>query len=99
MAGHQRTADTPADGRTPQRAADRRTRGGALYYGWAYMLALWGKGGCGGSPNVEAGKRGRKVGREEEGKGEEGREEREREKRRERGKGGGGEERERVRGR
>ena len=36
MAGHQRTADIPAgggraDGRTPQRAADR----GALYYGWA----------------------------------------------------------------
>jgi hypothetical protein len=39
MAGHQRTADTPrtADGRTPQRAADRRTRGGALHYGWAYI--------------------------------------------------------------
>ena len=57
MAGHQRTADTPAgggraDGRTPRRAADR----GALYYGWAYMLTLWGKGGYGGSPNVEAGK-------------------------------------------
>ena len=58
MAGHQRTADTPAGGgradrRTPRRAADR---GGALYYGWAYMLTLWGKGGYGGSPNVEAGK-------------------------------------------
>ena len=100
MAGHQRTADTlagggRAGGRTPRRAVDRE----ALCYGWAYMLTLWGKGGYGGSPNVEAGKRGRKVGREEEGKGEEGREEREREKRRERGKGGGGEERERVRGR
>ena len=58
MAGHQRTADTPAgggraDGRTPRRAEDG---GGALYYGWAYMLTLWGKGGYGGSPNVEAGK-------------------------------------------
>ena len=58
MAGHQRTADTPAGGgradrRTSRRAADR---GGALYYGWAYMLTLWGKGGYGGSPNVEAGK-------------------------------------------
>ena len=49
--------------RTPRRAADGRTRtpagggqGGALYYGWAYMLTLWGKGGYGGSPNVEAGK-------------------------------------------
>ena len=57
MAGHQRTADTPAgggraDGRTPRRAADR----GALYYGWEYMLTLWGKGGYGGSPNAEAGK-------------------------------------------
>jgi hypothetical protein len=36
MAGHQRTADTPAgggraDGRTHRRAADR----GALHYGWA----------------------------------------------------------------
>jgi hypothetical protein len=27
-----------------------------IYYGWAYMLTLWGKGGYGGSPNVEAGK-------------------------------------------
>ena len=57
MAGHQRTADTPAgggraDGRTPRRAADRR----ALYYEWAYMLTLWEKGGYGGSPNAEAGK-------------------------------------------
>ena len=57
MAGHHRTADTPAgggraDGRTPRRAADR----GALYYGWAYILTLRGKGGHGGSPNVEAGK-------------------------------------------
>jgi hypothetical protein len=57
MAGHQRTADTlagggRADGRTLRRAADR----GALYSGWVYMLALWGKGGYGGSPNVEAGK-------------------------------------------
>ena len=62
MAGHQRTADTPAgggraDGRTPRRAADGG--GATACYGWAYMtymLALWGKGGCGGSPNVEAGK-------------------------------------------
>ena len=38
--------------RTPRRAADR----GALYYGWAYILTLRGKGGHGGSPNVEAGK-------------------------------------------
>jgi hypothetical protein len=58
MAGHQRTADTPAgggqaDGRTPRRAEDG---GGALCYGWEYMLTLWGKGGYGGSPNVEAGK-------------------------------------------
>jgi hypothetical protein len=56
MAGHQRTADTPAgggraDGRTPRRAADR----GALCYGWVHMLTLWGKGGHGGSPNAEAG--------------------------------------------
>jgi hypothetical protein len=47
-----RTPRRAADGRTPRRAADRR----ALYYGWAYMLTLWGKGGYGGSPNVEAGK-------------------------------------------
>ena len=90
MAGHQRTADTPAGGGRADTPAGRG-RGGALYYGWAYMLTLWGKGGYGGSPNVEAGKRGRKVGREEEGKGEEGREERERE--------GGREVRERVGGR
>ena len=61
MAGHQRTADTPAgggraDGRTPRRAEDGG--GGAiLYYGWAYMLTLWGKGGTEReSPNAEAGK-------------------------------------------
>jgi hypothetical protein len=54
----------PADGghpggrRTGGRAGHpggQRT-GGALHYRWAYMLALWGKGGHGGSPNVEAGK-------------------------------------------
>jgi hypothetical protein len=40
MAGHQRTADTPAgggraDGRTFRRAVDR----GVLYCGWAYIHA------------------------------------------------------------
>jgi hypothetical protein len=41
-----------ADGRTHRRAADRR----ALCYGWApNMLTPWGKGGHGGSSNVEAG--------------------------------------------
>ena len=52
MAGHQRTADTPAGG------GQADTGGGALYYGWAYVLTLWGKGGYGhgGSPNAEAGK-------------------------------------------
>ena len=39
--------------RTPRRAADRRA---LHYYGWAYMLTLWGNGGYGGSPSVEAGK-------------------------------------------
>jgi hypothetical protein len=57
MAGHQRAADTPAgggrvDGRTPRRAADR----GALYHGWAYTRREDTEGGCGGSPNAEAGK-------------------------------------------
>jgi hypothetical protein len=59
MAGHQRTADTPADGGradTPAGGGQADTGGGALYYGRAYMLTLWGKGGYGGSPNVEAGK-------------------------------------------
>ena len=59
MAGHQRTADTPADGGradTPAGGGQAETGGGALYYGWAYMLTLWGKGGYGGSPSVEAGK-------------------------------------------
>ena len=62
MAGHQRTADTPADGGradTPAGGGQADT-GGALCYGWACMLTLrstlWGKGGYGGSPNVEAGK-------------------------------------------
>ena len=32
-----------ADGRTPRRAADRWAFRRALHYGWAYMLALWGK--------------------------------------------------------
>jgi hypothetical protein len=45
-----RTPRRAADGRKPRRAADR----GALYYGWAYMLTLWGEGGYGESPNVEA---------------------------------------------
>jgi hypothetical protein len=49
--------EPPADGghpggRADTPVADRR----ALCYGWARTLALWGKGGCGGSPNVEAGK-------------------------------------------
>jgi hypothetical protein len=52
MAGHQRTADTPAGGGHP---GGQRT-GRALYYGWAYMLTLWGTEGYGGSPNAEAGK-------------------------------------------
>ena len=64
MAGHQRTADTPtadtpADGgraNTPAGGGQADTGGGALCYGWAYMLTLWGKGGHGGSPSVEAGK-------------------------------------------
>jgi hypothetical protein len=59
MAGHQRTADTPADGGragTPAGGGQADTGGGALYYGWANMLTLWGTGGYGGSPNVEAGK-------------------------------------------
>ena len=45
-----RTPRRAADGRTPLRAADRR----ALYYGWAYILTLRGKGGYGGSPNADA---------------------------------------------
>jgi hypothetical protein len=58
MAGHQRTADTPAgSGRAEIPAGGGQAdRGGGLYYGWAYMLTLGGKGGYGGSPNVEAGK-------------------------------------------
>jgi hypothetical protein len=57
MAGHQRTADTPAgggraDGRTPRWAADR---GGAILRMGIHAYAM-GKGGCGGSPDVEAGK-------------------------------------------
>ena len=54
MAGHQRTADAPAGGGradTPARAADRRAfRRALLYYGWAYMLALRGKGDTEGAP-------------------------------------------------
>ena len=46
--GHQRTVGIPAgggraDGRTPQRAANRQALRRALHYGWAYMLTLWGK--------------------------------------------------------
>jgi hypothetical protein len=55
MAGHQRTVDTPAGGGradTPAGGGQADTGRGALYYGWAYMLTLWGKGGYGGSPNV-----------------------------------------------
>jgi hypothetical protein len=59
MAGHQRAADIPAGGGRadiPAGGGQADKGGGALYHGWAYMLALWGKGGHGGSPNVEAGK-------------------------------------------
>jgi hypothetical protein len=55
MAGHQRTAETPAGGGQADTSAAAGRR--ALYYGWAYMLTLWGKGGYGGSPDVEAGRR------------------------------------------
>ena len=54
MAGHQRTAETPAGGGQADTSAAAGRR--ALYYGWAYMLTLWGKGGYGGSPDVEAGR-------------------------------------------
>ena len=47
---------TPGGRRTGGHPGGTADRGGALYCGWAYMLTLWGKGGCGGSPNVEAGK-------------------------------------------
>jgi hypothetical protein len=58
MAGHPADGGHPGGRRTGGRADTPagRGRGGALYYGWAYMLTLWGKGGYGGSPNVEAGK-------------------------------------------
>jgi hypothetical protein len=54
MAGHQRTADTPAGGgRAGGHPGGRRTGGRYTTGGWAYMLTLRGKGGYGGSPNVE----------------------------------------------
>jgi hypothetical protein len=51
----------PADGGCPggRRAGGHpggQRTGGALCYGWEYMLTPWEKGGCGRSPNVEAGK-------------------------------------------
>ena len=53
MAGHQRTADTPVNGGR----ADTPAGGGqAGAIPRMEILALWGKGGYGGSPNVEAGK-------------------------------------------
>jgi hypothetical protein len=62
MAGHQRTAETPAGGGradTPAGDGQADTGGGALHYGWwACMLTLGGKGGFGGSPNAEAGGKG-----------------------------------------
>jgi hypothetical protein len=50
-----RTPRRAAGGRTPRRAADRR----ALHYGWAYVLALWGKGGHGGRTRREPQRGGR----------------------------------------
>jgi hypothetical protein len=50
-----RTPRRAADGRTGGHPGEQRT-GGALCHGWACMLTPWGKGGHGGSPNVEAGK-------------------------------------------
>ena len=42
MAGHQRTADTPAGGGRADIPAGggQVDKGGGLYYGWAYMLTL-----------------------------------------------------------
>jgi hypothetical protein len=62
MAGHQRTADTPAGGGradTPAGGGQVDTGGGRYTtdgHTYRYMLTLLGKGGYGGSPNVEAGK-------------------------------------------
>ena len=50
MAGHQRTADTPADGGradTPAGGGQADTGGGALCSGWASMFPRWGGGGPG----------------------------------------------------
>ena len=57
MAGHQRKADTPAGGRRADTPAGGGQAGAILWMGiHACARALWGKGGYGGSPNVEAGK-------------------------------------------
>jgi hypothetical protein len=54
VAGHQRTAGIPAGGGRADTPAGGGLAGipvGAiLYYGWAYMLALWGKGDTEGAP-------------------------------------------------
>jgi hypothetical protein len=56
MAGHQRTADTPVGGGRADTPAGGGQAGAITYYGWVYMLTLWGKEGYGGYPNAEAGK-------------------------------------------
>jgi hypothetical protein len=56
MAGHQRTADTPAGGAAETPTPAGGGQAGAMLRIGVHMLALWGKGGYGGSPNVEAGK-------------------------------------------
>jgi hypothetical protein len=56
MAGHQRTADTPAGGGRADTPVGGGQGGAILQMGILYVLTLWGKGGYGGSPNVEAGK-------------------------------------------
>jgi hypothetical protein len=45
-----------ADGRAGGHPGGRRTGGRYTTGGHTHMLTLWGKGGCGGSPNAEAGK-------------------------------------------
>jgi hypothetical protein len=56
MAGHQRTADTPAGGGRADTPAGGGQAGAILRMGMHAYHTLWGKGGYGGSPDVEAGK-------------------------------------------
>ena len=61
---NRRKAGTPADGGRADTPAGGGQAGTMLRMtdGHAYMFALWGKGGHGGSPNVEAGKMYQQVG-------------------------------------